>query len=196
MNTQMNKPTACPICSTGSLIAQPERSEVSYQGRKGYITTHFAVCDCCNAFITDNEASRANKRAVLAFRKSVHGGLSSDEIKAIRIRYGLTQDTAQRIFGGGPKAFSKYESDDVVPAASMDKLLRIVRDHPAVMNTLFELAGLPTTPSLNATEQHKLLLNLPISYSTDSENSLPSVSVLFNDQPNLVGAVKEHEFHH
>jgi HTH-type transcriptional regulator/antitoxin MqsA len=69
---------------------------------------------------------RANKRAVMAFRKQVDGLLSGADIAALRERYKLNQKQAARLFGGGPVAFSKYENDDVAHSEAMDKLLRLV----------------------------------------------------------------------
>ena len=89
------------------------------------MTLHFAECDACGSEITGDADSRANKRAVLAFRKSVDGVLTGAETRALREKYSITQDQAARLFGGGPKAFSKYEADDVAHAAAMDTLLRL-----------------------------------------------------------------------
>lgn len=89
------------------------------------MTLHFAECDACGSEITGDAHSRANKRAVLAFRKSVDGVLTGAETRALREKYSITQDQAARLFGGGPKAFSKYEADDVAHAAAMDTLLRL-----------------------------------------------------------------------
>jgi HTH-type transcriptional regulator/antitoxin MqsA len=70
---------------------------------------------------------RQTKRAIQAFKKQVDGLLCGVEIAAIRKQYGLSQDQAARLCGGGPVAFSKYENDDVVQSESMDSLLRLIR---------------------------------------------------------------------
>jgi HTH-type transcriptional regulator/antitoxin MqsA len=58
--------------------------------------------------------TRDNKRAMLAFKKQVADLLTGFELKALRQRLGVIQAQAAVIFGGGPVAFSKYESDDVM----------------------------------------------------------------------------------
>ncbi len=44
-----------------------------YAGKQGTVTLRFAECDACGSEMTCDADSRANKRAVLAFRKSVDG---------------------------------------------------------------------------------------------------------------------------
>lgn len=121
----MNDKTLCPLCGEGHLTPRTEETVTEYAGRQGKVSLRFAECDACGSEITGETDSRANKRAVLAFRKSVDGLLTGAEIRALRERYGITQDQAARLFGGGPKAFSKYEADDVAHAAAMDTLLRL-----------------------------------------------------------------------
>ena len=138
----MTPRTLCPLCGEGHLSPQTEEMVTEYEGQTGKVTLHFTECDVCGFEITDDTDSRANKRAVLAFRKSVDGLLSGAEIRALREHYGITQDQAARLFGGGPKAFSKYETDDVAHAVSMDRLLRLVRDSEAAFRELVAISGL------------------------------------------------------
>jgi transcriptional regulator with XRE-family HTH domain len=42
----------------------------------------------------------------------------------------LSQKEAARVFGGGPKAFEKYESGEVVPSSSMVRLLLLAARRP------------------------------------------------------------------
>ena len=52
------------------------------------------------------------------------------QIKAIREACGLSQQEAARVFGGGPKAFEKYESGDVAPSSAMTRLLLLAAKRP------------------------------------------------------------------
>jgi transcriptional regulator with XRE-family HTH domain len=61
---------------------------------------------------------------------------------ALRKRYGLNQQQAARLFGGGPVAFSKYENDDVAHSEAMDKLLRLVLRSESVFWELVEQEGM------------------------------------------------------
>ncbi|WP_300336810.1 type II toxin-antitoxin system MqsA family antitoxin [Accumulibacter sp.] len=123
----MDDRTLCPLCGEGHITPRTERQETEYRGKQGTVTLRYAECDACGSEITGDADGRANKRAVLAFRKSVDGLLTGAEIRALREKFGITQEQASRLFGGGPKAFSKYEADDVAPSEAMNTLLCLVR---------------------------------------------------------------------
>lgn len=57
-------------------------------------------------------------------------------IKAIRLKLGLTQAEAGLLFGGGPRAFTKYEAGEIAPAASLQRLLYVCDKFPAVLGAL------------------------------------------------------------
>jgi HTH-type transcriptional regulator / antitoxin MqsA len=123
----MNDNALCPLCGKGHVTAHVELVESEHKGTKGMLPLHYSVCSACASDFADAENSRLNKRAVLAFRKSVDGLLTGADILALRKRFGLTQTQAAQLFGGGPVAFSKYENDDVAHSEAMDSLLRLVR---------------------------------------------------------------------
>lgn len=138
----MNDGTLCPLCGEGHITARTESTMTEYRGKQGAVPVRFSECDACGSEIAGDEESRANKRAVLAFRKSVDGLLTGTEIRALREKYAITQDQAARLFGGGPKAFSKYEADDVAHAESMNNLLRLVRQNEDAFWDLVALQGM------------------------------------------------------
>jgi len=117
----------CPICGEGHVTNGVEIVDYTYKEKTALLPLRFTNCDTCGSESAGVVESRANKRAVLAFRKTVDGLLTGDEICAIRDKYKLKQGQAARLFGGGPVAFSKYENDDVAQSESMDTLLRLVR---------------------------------------------------------------------
>ncbi|MEZ5643822.1 MAG: type II toxin-antitoxin system MqsA family antitoxin [Burkholderiaceae bacterium] len=122
----MNDKTRCPICGAGHVTDHVEQVEAEYKGHKGQVASYYQLCDACGSDFAGAAEMRANKRAVMAFRKQVDGLLSGAEIAALRERYKINQKQAARLFGGGPVAFSKYENDDVAHSEAMDKLLRLV----------------------------------------------------------------------
>jgi HTH-type transcriptional regulator / antitoxin MqsA len=123
----MDTKELCPICGEGHVADQVDQFESEYKGQKATLPLHYQLCDTCHSDFAGSKESKLNKRAIMAFRKSVDGLLSGAEIVALRKQYGLKQDQAARLFGGGPVAFSKYENDDVAHSESMDSLLRLVR---------------------------------------------------------------------
>ena len=62
--------------------------------------------------------------------------LTPARIRAIRQRLGLSQVEAGELLGGGPRAFTKYESGTVRPAAAVANLIRVLEAHPSVIATL------------------------------------------------------------
>lgn len=132
----------CPICGEGHVTDHVDQFESEYRGQKAMLPLHYQVCDTCNSDFSGAEESRSNKRAVMAFRKTVDGLLTGAEILAVRRHYGVTQDQAAKLFGGGPKAFSKYENDDVAHSESMDSLLRLIRRSADAFWQLVEEKGM------------------------------------------------------
>ena len=52
--------------------------------------------------------------------------LPAEEIAVIRARLRLTQRDASVLLGGGPNAFQRYESGEVLQSKAMDQLLRLL----------------------------------------------------------------------
>jgi HTH-type transcriptional regulator/antitoxin MqsA len=141
--TMSDSRNICPICEEGRLHEQLGKNSVDYKGHSGELDLHFSVCEACGSEQADASQLRVNKRAVIAFRKRVDGLLSGAEVRAIRERLGINQAEAARIFGGGPVAFSKYETNDVAQSEAMDKLLRLVAELPEALGCMKRRADVP-----------------------------------------------------
>lgn len=137
--SQVGQP--CPVCEEGSLINKHTFERANYKGVTEHIPLYFSECSACGSELADANLARSNKREMLAFKKRVDHLLSADEIKLFRKRYGITQQQAATIFGGGPVAFSKYEANDVMQSDSMDKLLRLTSKFPMCLAWLAKEAG-------------------------------------------------------
>lgn len=132
----MNTETLCPICAEGYLHSHVEKNLVEYNGIKKELDSHFSVCDGCGSETALPEQTRLNKRLMVAFKKEVDGLLTGQEVRRLREQLKISQSRAAQIFGGGPVAFSKYESDDVTQSEAMDKLLRLCIEVPGVFEHL------------------------------------------------------------
>lgn len=139
MTTSQN---ICPICGEGHLQARTGKNTVEYKGQSTELDMFYTECDACGSEQANATQLRANKRAMVAFKKQVDGLLSCVEVRALRERLGVNQAEAARIFGGGPVAFSKYESDDVTQSEAMDKLLRVAGAVPSAFSHLVHEAGI------------------------------------------------------
>lgn len=62
--------------------------------------------------------------------------LAPADIKRIREGLGLTQVEAGELLGGGPRAFQKYESGTISPAATTANLLRLLEANPGSLEAL------------------------------------------------------------
>ena len=62
--------------------------------------------------------------------------MTPEEIRDIRVALGLTQVEAGELLGGGPRAFTKYESGSVAPSASVVRLLRILEADPEKLSVI------------------------------------------------------------
>ena len=138
----MNDKELCPICGEGHVTDHVDAVESEYRGKTAMLPMHYQICDTCHSDFAGAAEGKKNKRAIMAFRKSVDGLLTGTEIVAFRKKYKLTQDQAAKLFGGGPVAFSKYENDDVSQSESMDSLLRLVRRSEAAFWELVDEKGL------------------------------------------------------
>lgn len=126
----------CPICEEGQLHPQIGSNSVEYRGHQTSLDMHFSVCDACGSEQAGTAELRQNKRSMIEFRKKVDGLLTGSQVRSIRKNLGLSQAEAARVFGGGPVAFSKYESDDVAQSEAMDKLLRLSNELPSAFDLL------------------------------------------------------------
>ena len=62
--------------------------------------------------------------------------LTIEEIVLIRESLELTQAEAGKLLGGGPSAYAKYEAGTVKPSAAAANLLRLLKDHPGMLDAL------------------------------------------------------------
>jgi len=131
----------CPICGAGSLHQQVEVEHIEYKGQILDVPLYYAECDACGSEQAGADHLKRNKRTLIALKKAADGLLTGAEVRALRERLGLTQAQAAKVFGGGPVAFSKYESDDVAQSDAMDKLLRLADAMPDVLVRLVSEAG-------------------------------------------------------
>lgn len=141
--------SACPICEQSDLQTRSYTRDMLHKGIN--ITVDGLQCDYCPACeveMTSPEQVDRNARlirnAFIAERERVKRKLklsTGAEIRRIREFLGITQKQASKIFGGGPTAFAKYEAEDVVQSAGMDRLIRLAAEVPAAAEWLFAYAG-------------------------------------------------------
>jgi HTH-type transcriptional regulator/antitoxin MqsA len=77
-------------------------------------------------------------RALAELKAEEQGVLSPDDVRAIRLRLKLSQRKASELLGGGPHAFQKYESGEVLVSRAMTQLLRLLERDPKRLDELKE----------------------------------------------------------
>lgn len=140
--------TQCHFCKSQTVSQHSEIETNQYKGQAYDVLIDYSVCDHCGEEVITTEQIYINEARVREAKKKLDGLLSSEEIRDIRTRLGLTQEEAAKVFGGGVNAFSKYERGEVTQSAAMDKLIRVAADDQAVFLRLRAMAGLPNTATV------------------------------------------------
>lgn len=146
--TTASKERVCPACGEGRLEPRGSTQEVEHAGVEGTIPLHYAVCDACGSEVAEAGEARANKRAMMAFRKHAEGLLTGRKMREARRALQLTQGQAAHLFGGGKVAFSRYENDDIAQSEAMDSLIRVCVASPETLALLATIKGVPLPADL------------------------------------------------
>lgn len=96
---------------------------------------HLRCPECGEVVLRFTDAKRLQEDAIALYRKR-HGLLSADEIKAIRLRFGLKQSDLAHLLRLGANTVSRWEAGRNVQTASLDVLLRLLRDVPGSIDYL------------------------------------------------------------
>ena len=81
----------------------------------------------------DKSDKDATDPLIYNFQAKVDGRLTTDDILRIRKKLELTQKAAGELIGGGPNAFSRYETGKAYPARGTENFLRVLDAHPKVL---------------------------------------------------------------
>lgn len=132
---------ACPNCGT---MMEKRRDELTYavNGRKMPVkgVAHLRCPACDEAVLRNEEVALLRQRAFALYRQQ-YSLLSADEIRAIRERLGLTQSSFAELLRLGSNTLSRWEAGRKVQTASLDLLLRLIRDLPDSLTYLRKTAA-------------------------------------------------------
>ena len=133
----------CPICGASG-TAEPR---ISFQRQNVEsiacdVKVHAHECKECGCTFAGEDDSRLNKREMVCLKKRAFNLLSGKRVREIRNVLGLTIENANKVFGGGPVAFSKYENDDICQSELMDKLIIGAEKFPEFYDYLLDRAGM------------------------------------------------------
>jgi HTH-type transcriptional regulator / antitoxin MqsA len=92
-------------------------------------------CDSCKEIEFDAPSAKryaaAGDELVLRERAA-----QAAELRRIRKRLGLNQQTAARLTGGGHNAFSRYETGKAAPLPAVLNLFKLLDKHPELLKEL------------------------------------------------------------
>ena len=132
---------ACPEC--GSLMKEKKgRLTLPVNGEEIVVagSPHLSCPKCHEVVLRFDDARRLRQRALEMYRQT-YGLLSADEIRSLRERFGLTQGELARLLRLGANTISRWEAGRNVQTASMDMLLRVIRDLPGSLDYLRKYAA-------------------------------------------------------
>ncbi len=121
---------ACPTCGT-MMVERHGRLRLPVNGEEIAVPSarHLRCPKCHEVVLRFEDARRLSKDAIAAYRKK-HNLLSADEIRALREQFRLKQADLAGLLRLGANTISRWESGRNVQTASMDVLLRLIRDVP------------------------------------------------------------------
>ena len=129
----------CPI--DGAPMRRDVRPlELTYKACTTTVDMPGWYCDVCGEGIHRAEDMKVSDRAVNRLKAQADGLLGPNEVRRIRKRLGVSQREAGRLIGGGPNAFQKYESGELLASRALSNLLRILERHPDELRMLRDTA--------------------------------------------------------
>jgi HTH-type transcriptional regulator/antitoxin MqsA len=93
-------------------------------------------CDQSEESIHTGEDMKVSDRMLNRLKARCEGLLGPEEIRSIRKRLHLSQEAAGLMIGGGPRAFQKYESGDLLPSRAANSALALLAHDPKALSVL------------------------------------------------------------
>lgn len=106
-------------------------------------------CDDCEESIHTGKDMKNSERMLNRLKARSEGLLAPEEIRRIRKKLRLSQESAGTLIGGGPRAFQKYEKGDLLPSRAISSALVLLDRAPESLSVLRERqeANLDPVPS-------------------------------------------------
>lgn len=109
---------------------------VKYKGLSKAVQMPGWYCHKCGEGIHTGKDLKITDKALNELKIQYEGLLSPDEIRRIRKKLHLTQKDAGTIIGGGPRAFQKYESGELLPSRAIVSALTLLDSNPKSLGLL------------------------------------------------------------
>ena len=126
----------CPICGSGTIKVERKPEIFEYKGQSLTLELTVYSCNVFGGEFFDNEEMKKHQKTIKNFQRRVDGLLTSEKIKQIREKYGLSQRELARILWCCWKSIAKDEVCFVTQSKAMDNLLRVIEEFPEVLEFL------------------------------------------------------------
>jgi len=93
-------------------------------------------CDQSEESIHTGEDMKVSDRKLNLLKARSEGLPEPEEIRRIRKKLHLSQEAAGLLIGGGPRAFQKYESGDLLPSRAVSSALILLDHDPEALSVL------------------------------------------------------------
>ncbi len=127
-----------PVCpETGAPMRRDVRPmTLTYKGESITFDMPGWYCDQSEESIHIGEDMKISDRMLNRLKARSEGLLEPEEIRRIRKKLRLTQEAAGLVIGGGPRAFQKYESGDLLPSRAISSALVLLDHDPKALTVL------------------------------------------------------------
>jgi len=127
-----------PVCpETGAPMHRDLRSvTLAYKGETITFDMPGWYSDASEESIHTGADLRASDRMLNLLKARTEGLLQPAEIRRIRKKLHLSQEQAGLTIGGGPRAFQKYETGDLLPSRAISSALRLLDRDPSGLSEL------------------------------------------------------------
>ena len=120
----------CPL--TGATMYRVVRPlTLSYKGESITVETPGWYSDASDEGILIGSDMKISDRALNLLKARVENLLEPTEIRRVRKKLHLTQAQAGQLIGGGPRAFQKYETGDLLPSRAVSSALTLLDHDPS-----------------------------------------------------------------
>jgi len=127
-----------PICpETGSPMYRGVRPmTLTYKDQSLTFDMPGWYCDKSDESIHTGNDMKVSDRMLNLLKARSEGLLEPEQIRRIRKKLHLSQEAAGMLIGGGPRAFQKYESGDLLPSRAISSALLLLNHDPEALSLL------------------------------------------------------------
>lgn len=134
----IRKSMLCPSCMEEHEVKIVKFLDMNiFKGVQVEYQVECCYCDQTNEYYADETQTRDNDISMKNAYRQKMGLLTADEIRSIRMKYGISQGDLSLLLGWGGKTITRYEGHQVQDIAH-DTILRKISDDPEWLLSLLE----------------------------------------------------------